>query len=119
MLILSAAGYVRSRQFASDPYVQTQTVTRAAESDCELVEIYNVLAEVSNLPRWAPIFAEAIECVDDTHYRVMKNGERFNLEVFLHRSDSTVDDIREMPSKKRGGANIRVTPDRAYWAQYE
>lgn len=87
-----------------------QTITRAAESDFDPVEIYNVLAEVSNLPRWAPVFADAIERVDDTHYRVIKNGEKFDGEVFLHRSACTVDYIRELPNKKPGGAYIRVTP---------
>jgi hypothetical protein len=87
-----------------------QTVTRTAESDSEPVEIYNVLAQVSNIPKWAPVFAETIECIDDTHYRVTRNGEIFNLELFLHPSAGTVDYLREMPNNKRGGAYIRVIP---------
>jgi hypothetical protein len=87
-----------------------QTVTRTVESDSEPIEIYNVLAQVSNIPKWAPVFAEAIERIDDAHCRVTKNGEIFNLEVFLHPSAGTVDYIREMPNNKRGGAYIRVIP---------
>jgi hypothetical protein len=88
----------------------TQTATRATESDLEPVRLYNALAEVGNIPRWAPAFADSVQRIDDTHYRVTKNGEAFNLEVFLHPSAGAVDYLREMPNGKRGGAYIRVTP---------
>jgi len=87
-----------------------QTVTRAAESDLEPTGIYNVLADVSNLPKWAPAFADEIERIDDTHFRVIKNGDRFNVELFLHPSALAVDYIREMADNRRGGAYVRVTP---------
>jgi len=87
-----------------------QTVTRAAESDLEPIEIYNVLAEVSNIPKWAPVFADSIERIDTTHFRVAKNGDAFNMELFLHPSALAVDYIREMADNRRGGAYIRVTP---------
>jgi ribosomal protein S18 acetylase RimI-like enzyme len=35
----------------------TQTVTRAAESDSEPYGIYNVLADASNIPKWASALA--------------------------------------------------------------
>jgi hypothetical protein len=87
----------------------TQTVTRSAESDLEPGRLYNVLAEVSNIPKWAPVFADDIERIDDMHYRVTRDGE-VNLEASLHPSAGAVDYIREMPNGKRGGAYIRVTP---------
>jgi hypothetical protein len=87
-----------------------QTVTRSAESDLEPARLYDVLAQVSNIPKWAPVFADAIERIDDLHYRVSKMGETFNLEVALHPSAGSVDYLREMPNGKRGGAYIRVTP---------
>jgi hypothetical protein len=87
-----------------------QTITRAAESDLEPIEIFKVLAEVSHVPKWAPVFADAVERIGDTHYRVTKKGESFNVEVFLHEQSGTVDYIREMAGNKRGGAYIRVTP---------
>jgi hypothetical protein len=87
-----------------------QTVTRAAESDSEPVAIYNVLADVRNIPKWAPVFADSIEHEEDTRYRVTKNGETFDVEVLAHPSAGTVDYIREMRGGKRGGAYIRVTP---------
>lgn len=90
--------------------MSTQTVTRATESDLEPGRLYNVLAEVSNIPKWAPAFADSIEHIDDTHYRISKNGEVFNIEVSLHPSARAVDYIREMPNGKRGGAYIRVMP---------
>jgi hypothetical protein len=88
----------------------TQTVTRSAESDLEPGKLYNVLAETSNIPKWAPVFADAIERIDHVHHRVTRNGEVFNLEVSLHPSAVAVDYTREMPNGKRGGAYIRVTP---------
>jgi hypothetical protein len=86
------------------------TITRSIESNSEPMALYNILANVNNIPRWAPIFADSVESIDPTHYRVTKNGESFNLELLLHPSAGTVDYIREMPNKKRGGAYIRVTP---------
>ena len=88
----------------------TQTVTRSAESDLEPGKLYNVLAEASNIPKWAPVFADAIERIDHMHHRVTKNGEVFNLVISLHPSAVAVDYTREMPNGKRGGAYIRVTP---------
>jgi hypothetical protein len=88
----------------------TQTLTRAAESDLEPAALYKVLAEANNIPRWAPVFADAIERIDEKHYRVTKNGETFSLEVFLHPSAFAVDYLREMSNNRRGGAFIRVTP---------
>ena len=90
--------------------MSTQTVTRAAETDLEPGEIYDVLAEVSNIPRWAPVFADYVERVDETHYNVTKGSASFKLEVIRHQSAGTVDYLREMADSKRGGAYIRVTP---------
>jgi hypothetical protein len=87
-----------------------QTVTRAAESASEPLEIYRLLVEAENIPKWASPFADSIARLDDTHYSITKNGETFDLEVIAHSSAATVDYIREMPNGKRGGAYIRVTP---------
>jgi hypothetical protein len=87
-----------------------QTVTRAAECDLEPGRIYTILAEASNVTRWAPAFADAIERIDDGRYRVTKNGETFDIEVPLNPSARTVDIIREMASGRRGGAYLRVMP---------
>ena len=97
-------------ELASKVSMPNQTVTRSTESGLEPGRLYDVLAKVSNIPQWAPVFADAIERIDDTHYRVSRNGEVFNLEVSLHPSAGAVDYIREMPNGRRGGAYIRVTP---------
>jgi Polyketide cyclase / dehydrase and lipid transport len=88
----------------------TQTVTRSVESDLEPDKLYNVLAEATNIPKWAPVFADSIERIDHVHHRVTKNGEVFNLEVSLHPSAVAVDYTREMSNGRRGGAYIRVMP---------
>ena len=87
-----------------------QTVTRAAECDLEPGRIYAVLAEAGNAPKWAPGFADAIEHIGGTRYRVTKDGTSFNIEVTAHPAAATVDFIREMANGKRGGAYLRVTP---------
>jgi hypothetical protein len=88
----------------------TQTVTRAAECDFEPVDLYEILAEATNIPKWAPAFADAIERIKDPQYRVTKNGGTFDIEVLLHPSAGAVDYIRKMSNGKSGGAYIRVTP---------
>jgi hypothetical protein len=88
-----------------------RTVTRFAESDLEPVKIYGVLAEAANIPAWAPVFADAIERIDDSHFRVTKDGAAFDMEVFRHQTAGTADYVREMRGNKRGGgAYIRVIP---------
>lgn len=99
-----------AKERSSPTCMHTLTVTSAAEADLEPSKLYSILAEASNIPKWAPAFADAIERINDTHYRVTKNGDAFNLEVSLHQSAGAVDYIREMPGGKRGGAYIRVTP---------
>src|SRR5581483_1996346 len=97
-------------RFSSNGIMSLQTVTRAAESDLQPGQVYEVLADASNIPKWAPVFADTIEGVSDSHHRVNKNGEDFDLEILVHRSAGTVDYIRDMPNGNRGGAYIRVTP---------
>jgi hypothetical protein len=87
-----------------------QTLTRAVETDLEPGTIYGVLSEANNILRWAPVFADTLEPIGDLRYRVMKNGEGFDLDVHLHPSAGAVDYVREMPNGRRGGAYIRVTP---------
>lgn len=87
-----------------------QTATRAAESDLEPAVIYKVLADAENLPLWAPAFADAVERMDEKHFRITKSSQSFNVEVFLHPSALAVDYIREMSDNRRGGAYLRITP---------
>ena len=97
---------------ASNAGMASQTITRVEKSDLEPGKIYAVLAEASNLRRWAPGFADAVERIDgaDVHYRVTKGGETFAVEVALHHAAGTVDFIREMADGSRGGAYMRVMP---------
>lgn len=90
--------------------MRPQTVTRATESDAQPDVFYGILADAGNIPKWAPVFADSLEPIDNGRYRVTKGGETFNMEVFFHPSARAVDYIREMPNGGRGGAYIRVTP---------
>jgi hypothetical protein len=88
----------------------SQTVTRATECDFEPGIIYDALAEAGNLPKWAPVFADAVQRIGDGRYRVSKSGQAFDIEVPLNPAAGTVDYIREMANGKRGGAYLRVMP---------
>lgn len=72
--------------------------------------IYSILANFSNLPIWAPVFADSIEPIDDTHYTVTKDGSAFSMNLVTNSVAGTVDYVREMSNNRRGGAYIRVTP---------
>ena len=76
----------------------TQTVTHAVESDSGPTKFFNLLAAVENIPKWAPVFADSIERIGDSRYRVRKNGEAFEMEVVANPAACTVDYIREMPN---------------------
>ncbi len=87
-----------------------QTATRAAESALEPGAILNILLDVDNIPRWAPVFADAVEPIDGTRYRATRGTDTFVIDVLSHPSAGAVDYLREMPDGRRGGAYIRVTP---------
>jgi hypothetical protein len=90
--------------------MQAQTVTRAVESDIEPLTLYSILADASNIPAWAHIFADSIKPTGPHHATVTKSGETFPLEILLNPAAATVDYIRPMPNNKRGGAYLRVIP---------
>src|SRR5580698_4348653 len=87
-----------------------QTVTRAVESDVEPKLIYAKLADASLIPQWAPVFADKLELVEGTRFRVTKGNDVFAMDVTANEASLTVDYVREMAGGRRGGAYIRVTP---------
>jgi hypothetical protein len=87
-----------------------QTLTHAVETESEPENLFKFLSEIENVPKWAPVFADRIERISDSRYRVIKNDEAFELGVFRNRAAGTVDYIREMSGGRRGGAYIRITP---------
>jgi hypothetical protein len=106
---MTLARYVSAKPFI-EVLMAHQTVTRTTECDFEPGSVYDVLADTTNLPKWAPVFADAIQPIDDMRYRVTKNGQEFDIEVPMNPAAGTVDFIREMPNGKRGGAYLRVMP---------
>ena len=87
-----------------------QTVTHATESSSDPTELLKFLSQAENIPRWAPVFADTVEHVGGSRYRVTKNSEAFEFELIANNTAGTVDYVREMPGGKRGGAYLRVTP---------
>jgi hypothetical protein len=90
--------------------MSNQTLTRFTETDKSPAAILHVLREPTNITRWAPVFADAIEPVAGVRYQVRKAGATFFVEVLVHEPSGCVDYLREMPGGNRGGAYVRVTP---------
>ena len=98
-----------------------QTVTHAIEADAEPIKFFHLLAEVKNIPRWAPVFADSIEHISESRYRVRKNSEAFEMEscykcLCLHRRLHPGDDERQTGRRIHsrhprplGGSSITMT----------
>jgi hypothetical protein len=89
------------------------TVTRVIESDIEPKLIYAKLADAFLISKWAPVFADSVEHVHGTAFRVTKGADAFNMELVANEPSLTVDYLREMAGGKRAGAYIRVMPQPA------
>lgn len=87
-----------------------ETVTHVMESEIEPERIYAKLADPVLIPQWAPVFAESVEPVGGSIYRVTKGGDTFSLEVVTNKADFAVEYLRDLPGGKRGGAYLRVMP---------
>lgn len=87
-----------------------ETVTRVMECEIEPERIYAKLVNAVLIPQWAPVFAESVEPVGGSTYRVTKGGDTFLLEVVTHEADFAVEYLRELPGGKRGGAYVRAMP---------
>lgn len=90
--------------------MSSQTITRAIESDFEPKLIYLKLTDISLIPLWAPVFADKVELVHETTFRVTKGGDAFDMELHANEPALTVDYLRDMANGRRGGAYIRVIP---------
>jgi hypothetical protein len=90
-----------------------RTITRSAETDVEPDVILEVLTDATLLPQWAPAFADTVEAEapdqsQPDHWRVIKDGRVFSLQVVAVPSSRTVDYLREIAPGKKGGAYLRV-----------
>jgi hypothetical protein len=88
------------------------THTGTIELDVEADVVFAVLADVANIPVWAPAFADAVVpiggSIDD--YEVTKAGATFGFR-FVTRADSrTIDFLRPIFPGRDSGASIRVLP---------
>jgi hypothetical protein len=90
--------------------MSSQTVTRTLESDFEPKPIYLKLTDASLIPVWAPVFADKVEHVRETTFRITKGSDAFDFELLANEATLTVDYLREMANGRRGGAYIRVMP---------
>ncbi len=87
-----------------------ETVTRVMECEIEPERIYAKLVDPVLIPQWAPVFAESVEAVGGSTYRVSKGSDTFSLELVTHGGDFAVEYLRELPGGKRGGAYVRAMP---------
>ncbi len=87
-----------------------ETVTCVMECELEPERVYAKLVDPVLIPQWAPVFAESVEPVGGSTYRVTKGGDIFSLEVVPHEADFAVEYLRDLPGGKRGGAYVRAMP---------
>jgi hypothetical protein len=86
------------------------THTGAVELDVEADRTFAVLAEVANIPLWAPAFADRVVPLGGSidEFEVTKDGRTFGLR-FVTRADSrTIDFLRPIFPGRDSGASIRV-----------
>ncbi|MGZ4757544.1 MAG: SRPBCC family protein [Acidimicrobiales bacterium] len=88
------------------------THTGTVELDVEADVAFAVLADVANIPMWAPAFADAVVPSGGglDEYEATKAGTTFGLR-FVTRADSrTIDFLRPIFPDRDSGASIRVLP---------
>jgi hypothetical protein len=87
-----------------------QSVTRAIETSAQPALLLRILSDASNIPRWAPEFADSVRLVAPGRYRAYKAEQTFLLDLINSPPTSTIDYLREFPDGKRTGAYLRVLP---------
>lgn len=78
------------------------------EFDAEPERIYAIVANPLLIPEWAGVFADRVEHVSGSTYRVTKAGEVFSLYLELNEAERVVEYLRELPDGKRGGARVTI-----------
>jgi hypothetical protein len=87
-----------------------RTETQSIESDLDPDAIFAILVDPTNLPQWAPTFADQVERDAHNIWQISKDGSTFSLEVAATPSARTLDYLRNVAPGKRGGAYLRVLP---------
>lgn len=86
-----------------------RTVSGSIESDVERDVLVTLLADATQLPAWAPAFADAI-VRDGDAWRATKGEREFELRVDVDETAGTVDYLRAVEPRQVGGAYLRVVP---------
>jgi hypothetical protein len=87
-----------------------RTETQSIESDLDPEAIFVILTDPTNIPLWAPAFADKIDHDADNIWLASKDGTTFPLEVVATLTSRTVDYLRESISGRKSGAYLRVLP---------
>jgi Polyketide cyclase / dehydrase and lipid transport len=86
-----------------------RTVTGSIESNVGRDALVALLADASQLPAWAPAFADTM-VRDGDAWRATKGAREFLVQVAVRADAGTVDYLREVAPGRFGGAYLRVVP---------
>jgi hypothetical protein len=89
--------------------MSARTESQSVESDVERGELVALLADGTQLPSWAPAFADVV-VRDGDEWRATKGDRAFAVRVAVHAEAGTVDYLREVAPGRVGGAYVRVVP---------
>jgi hypothetical protein len=87
-----------------------RTVTQTIETELARAEVVALLANATDIPRWAPDFADSVSGDAGSGWQVAKDGRTFALRVAVNELAGTVDYLRQISPGAEGGAYIRVVP---------
>jgi len=69
-----------------------------------------LLGDASQLPAWAPGFADTVTSEGGSRWRAVKDGRAFAVRTAVNPEAGTVDYVREIAPGREGGAYLRVIP---------
>jgi hypothetical protein len=87
-----------------------RTETQSAETTATVAAVIGLLASPTNIPRWAPDFADRVAGDATSGWRANKGDREFPLRVVIDREAGTADYLRQVAPGREGGAYIRAVP---------
>lgn len=87
-----------------------RTETQSAETGAAVTSVVALLADPTQIPRWAPAFADSASGSAGAGWVAVKDGREFALRVAVNQEAGTVDYLREVAPGREGGAYLRAVP---------
>ena len=87
-----------------------RTQTSATATAAGPAAVLALLADASQLPAWAPGFADTVTSEGGSRWRAVKDGREFAVRTAVNPEAGTVDYLREIAPGREAGAYLRVIP---------